>query len=168
LPTPYGLSSRYLGLPSPPKASFFCGLTLRDIHTSLAPWPCRLLTSSCSWFFTLTHTHSHTHTLVDARHTYTGSDPAPTPGLTLRSTHTQLYPELRVPHPRNDLGREFKQKTGQTALIKHRAWPEKNTDQCCLLTLFLLLSICFAILVSPSNHLYPSLSQCLVPPLNIP
>ena len=34
-PRPYGLSRRYLGLPSPPKASSSCGLNLRDTHPPL-------------------------------------------------------------------------------------------------------------------------------------
>lgn len=79
------------------------------------------------------HKHSdslaHSHSIQLLHHRHTGSNPGPIPGLTLRYTHTQLHTKQGVPHPRNELGMEFRQKTGQAALIKYRAWPEKNTDQ---------------------------------------
>ena len=59
---------------------------------------------------------------------------------------THMHTEQGAPHPGEELEMELNEKTGQTVLVRHRAWPEKCTDQPTIYTrlaLFIPFPLCF-------------------------
>jgi len=67
----------------------------------------------------------------------------PVAALILPYTHTCRTESPSPIKPSKKVRKEFNKKIGQVALIRHRAWPDKCTDQTTLLHVtFLLPSIC--------------------------
>jgi len=163
---PYSLSATRLGPPLPPTAIYSSSLTQRHMcmpgsQVTLLGKPRLIFRGDC----TLTYAPSPT----PAANTTDRGPCDPVVPLRLLASQTAMHTE-ESPAP-TKIKVEFNEKAGQTVLIKYRARPHKPTDQPAV---YMRLPPHFQALIplfshdfSSTNHLCPSLSLLVVPPLNI-
>lgn len=140
---------------APPVATSSWCFTLQDMQpppTPLAPSSTYSPAQLAGSLGVLTYTLVHPHSLKVLHHRHTALQPMVWLQLLHSNPYTHTYTENRVPHPGKTLEIEFNQETGQTALVKHRAWSPRCNDQpqfTCNQPLPFLYSYIFACLVVP-------------------